>query len=146
MDGAGRTPTSAPDVREPMSVGVEAEHHGRRDGVLAFLDSAHGRAHGEELDAMLTPDLGVLAHPDTDDAGRLIPFGFGLHTSHRDLARVVRGLCEVRHLEVSARLLHDLADALVSDVIHAAAQHERHRRVPRLPELQEVRRGSLQAS
>ena len=65
-----------------------------------------------------------------DDALGADLLRLGLHPLHRQLARVVERLGEVRQLDVAARLRHRLQHAAVGHVVDAAAHHHPHGRWP----------------
>ena len=73
--------------------------------------------------------MAALVELHADDALGLERLGLGLHALHRELARVVERLREVRHLGVSADALEPAAEALVRDVVDAGAHHEAERAV-----------------
>src|SRR5690242_20283932 len=80
-------------------------------------------ADGEELDDVRTPAVTLLLHTHTDHALRANAHRLGLHSLHRQFARIVERLGKVRHLHVLPDLLEPLAQALVCNVIYTASHH-----------------------
>src|SRR5207253_5204440 len=99
----------------------------RGNGLGQRLSSLAGhdrRAHGEEFDHVRTPTVRAFLQLHADDAFGLELFALLLHPFHRELPRVVKGLREVGHLDVLARLLHCREHPLVRNVVDTRAHHE----------------------
>ena len=97
----------------------------------------------EELDHVAAPAVVALGELHADDPLRLERLGLGLHALHRQLARVVERLGEVRQLDVLARLLHRLEHAAVRDVVDAGAHDHADRAVAGAQQRPEVLAGEV---
>ena len=84
----------------------------------------HRSADREVLDHVAVPAVASFDELHADDAFRLERLRLVRHALHRELARVVERLREVRHLDVLADLARPLAEALVGDVVDARAHHQ----------------------
>src|SRR5713226_5576220 len=64
-----------------------------------------------------------------DDPFGLHLSGFGLHSFHGKLTRIVEGLGEIHHLDVLSRVLEEATKCLMCDMVDAIAHHQSKRPV-----------------
>ena len=113
------------------------------DHVILALARDDRGADREELDHVAAPAMALLLQVDADDAlgGDLLRLG--LHALHRELARVVERLREVRELDVTSGLGQRLEHAPMGDVVDAAAHHHANRAVSGLQQRPELLAGEV---
>ena len=75
----------------------------------------------EELDHVRTPAVAAFVNLRSNDALCSQADGLGLHTLHRQFARVVESLGIIGHLYVLANLFEPLSYALTGDMIDTVA-------------------------